>query len=84
MHKVPIQCEDLKCPKCDVSEHLTYHVRQIDNEKLTFTVVITCRRCHRERTLSKVLSKLLSLVKISIGPVGISANSSNENEGGEE
>lgn len=72
-HEVPIQCAGLTCPKCGLKENLSYGIRELDNEELTFTVVIECRKCSRKKTISKVLSKLLSLVKISVGPVGISA-----------
>lgn len=73
MRQVPIQCDGFECPNCHSSEHLSYKVRKIDNDALEFNIAIECFKCKRKRSLSRILKRLFSLAKISVGPIGISA-----------
>lgn len=81
---VPIQCEGFTCPVCRSDEHLSYEVTRIDNEKLKFTATINCTRCKKKRTLSKVFKRLLSMLTIKVGPLGISTKKSDEKDEEEE
>jgi uncharacterized Zn finger protein len=80
---IPIQCEGLTCPVCRNAEHLTYEVTKVDNDALEFTATIKCTTCKKKRTVSKWLKKLLSIVTVKIGPLGISAKKESSEEDSE-
>ena len=79
-HAIPIQCEGFACPVCHKAENLTYEVTKVDNDTLQFTATIKCKKCKLNRTVSKWLKKLLSIATIRVGPLGISAKESADEE----
>jgi hypothetical protein len=78
---IPIQCEGLRCPDCHSDEHLTCEVTKVDNDALEFSAIIGCKNCNKKRRFTKWLTKILSVLSIKIGPVGISTKKeTNEDE----
>jgi hypothetical protein len=74
LHEVPILCESFTCPNCGKSETLHYRINSIeaDKEAFEFEVVIECKTCSKKRSLKKMIKGLLEIVKLEVGPLGIS------------
>jgi hypothetical protein len=71
---IPIECEGFDCPKCGLSQALTYNVQRIDahGSEFSFEATISCGTCHKKRTFVRILKNLLKLKKIEIKLTGIS------------
>jgi len=72
-HTVPILCEQFDCPKCGKAEKLHYKVNSITTEEnqFEFEVEIECQGCSKKRSLKKILKSILEIIKLEVGPTGI-------------
>jgi len=77
---IPIQCEGLRCPDCHSDEHLICEVTKVDNDALEFSAIIECKKCSKKRRFTKWLTRILSVITIKIGPLGISTKDKKEAE----
>ena len=73
MRTISIQCEPFQCPRCGEREHLEYSVQKINAEDASFEFVaeIRCAKCRNKKSLKKVVKQILEVLKIEIGPSGI-------------
>ena len=78
MHSIPIHCAPFRCPKCGEDEHLKYALKSLttDKQMFEFEVQIQCNKCHNKRSLSTLLRKVLEVVKLEVGPTGITIKKS--------
>jgi hypothetical protein len=78
MHSIPIQCAPFPCPKCHELQNLRYELTSVTTEKeeFEFEVVIECAKCQKKRSLSKALRKIFEIIKVEVGPTGISIKKS--------
>ena len=73
MREIPIQCTEFGCPDCKEKENLEYQVESINVEKdnFSFNATISCKKCKTKKSLSKILTNLLKIIKIEVKPTGI-------------
>ena len=76
LHAIPVQCADFVCPRCKEAEHLDYTLEGADEKDsgaYQFTAIISCSKCNRKRSMSKLLAEVASITNLSVGQVEISA-----------
>jgi hypothetical protein len=77
---IPIECENIPCPKCNETQHIVFKVQSLkniqhaspDEASFEFTVEMSCRRCTKKKEFTAILKKLLSILKIEVKTAGIS------------
>jgi hypothetical protein len=74
LQTIPIECSTFKCPNCGQDDSLRYAVLRItaNGTAFTFEAEIACSKCQKRAWFKTIIKKLLSLVKIKVGPTGIS------------
>ncbi|MEZ5581457.1 MAG: hypothetical protein R3F37_00490 [Candidatus Competibacteraceae bacterium] len=70
---LPIECENFACPKCGSTEEMDFKVSKIERKDagFDFEASLICKACKRKNIFSKFIAKLFDLIKIEIGPTGI-------------
>lgn len=78
MYTIPIECSPFPCPKCSELQNLKYELTSITTEKETFEfeVIIECSKCRKKNSLSKVLKKIIDIIKLEVSPTGITIKKS--------
>lgn len=72
-HIIPIECASFPCPNCNLLQNLEYKIQRIQVEKGTFQfeAKIICKKCNKKFTFQKTLEKIFSILKVTVGPTGI-------------
>lgn len=74
LESIPVHLASFECPRCHKSENVSYEVKRIAclNEfEFEFEARIVCETCKRKNTLSKILKNILKVVRIEVGPTGV-------------
>jgi DNA-directed RNA polymerase subunit M/transcription elongation factor TFIIS len=73
-HTIPILCAPFHCPNCGKDEmfHFVIHHIAEREDMFEFEVELICKQCAKKRTLKKMISGLLSVIKLEVSPTGIS------------
>ena len=76
--EIPLHLSTFECPKCRAADGLNYNVTRIEtsDESFEFEVDISCKRCSGRKSVKSLLKTLLDVVKVRIGPDGISVEKS--------
>lgn len=74
LEAIPVHLGRFECPKCGSSESISYKVDRLDCSNVfefDFEVRIVCDKCRKKKTLSTVLKNILKVVRIEVGPSGV-------------
>ncbi|MCK4733852.1 MAG: hypothetical protein KAT65_15465 [Methanophagales archaeon] len=73
-HTIPILCAPFPCPKCGNLQNLDYNICSIKTYKdsFEFEVKIECKKCKKKISFTKVIEKVLEVVRIEVNATGIS------------
>lgn len=76
VHTIPILCAPFPCPKCGNLQNLDYNIYSIkaDNDSFEFEVKIECKKCKKKKSFTKVIEKVLKIVRIEVKATGISVS----------
>jgi uncharacterized Zn finger protein len=72
-HYIPIECAFFPCPTCGPGSRLTPEILDITETEMgySFTALLKCDKCSKQRRLSKLLEGLSRITKVKIGPTGV-------------
>ena len=79
LHAIPVQTEDFTCPRCKEPEHLDYSIVPTEKhddsapEAYDFSATVSCPKCHRQRTITKTLTRLATIREVTVGAIDICA-----------
>ncbi len=76
--EIPVECAPFPCPKCGEQQDLEFKIEHIamEEDSFTFEAKISCKRCNKKKSLKNILQKILEVVKISVGPTGVTVSKS--------
>lgn len=76
LYAIPIECASFPCPKCHQLQNLEFKVHHIQVEKdyFEFEAEISCKKCGNKKSLKKALKKVMDVLKITVGPNGVTVS----------
>ena len=73
-HTIPVLCSPFQCPSCGEEETFRFSIHQLleKEDEFEFEVELICKQCEKKKTLKKLISGFLSVIKLEVSPTGIS------------
>jgi predicted RNA-binding Zn-ribbon protein involved in translation (DUF1610 family) len=70
---IPIATKPFACPECGKTQIFSFQITQVreENNAFEFEVIFRCQDCGKRRSFKKLLKDILKIIKLEIGPTGV-------------